>query len=401
MTQKLGIRGIFTSGLAGGDFFQNDAAREILTGYPGMANTLFAFTSAIPSAQTNSKIFEWNDEVMGYPIFTCAANATTSGSGADTLTMSGDPGNMTMSVISNVTTGEDMYVTAQSGNTLTVIRGFGGTTVAAVQAADQFIQIAQATPEASYLPPSKYFKTRFFNNFIQKIVTTTEMDEDALKEKTKEGYNPQQYIKERTLDDHLMQVERALMFGKKSENIIRDQDGQDKKLYTTGGVMSQISTNRIAIPDGTVTLDSILDAFSIAQEFQVKGRSNTGHIAFVSSAFLRRLNSLIRNAGGSYYELTYGMAEYGIKVATLETGFGTVRLIPYRLFDELVAYRGTAVMINPSLLQAKYFDKTRVRNFDVPKFVVLNAMVTQMGLQLRQEQCHAVITGLLGASPTP
>ena len=401
MTQKLGIRGIFTSGLAGGDFFLNDAAREILVGYPGMANTLFAFTSAIPSAQTNSKIFEWNDEVMGYPIFTCTANATTSGAGSETLMMVGDPGNMTMSVISNVTTGEDMYVTAQSGNTLTVIRGFGGTTVAAVTASDQFIQIAQATPEASYLPPSKYFKTRFFNNFIQKIVTTTEMDEDALKEKTKEGYNPQQYIKERTLDDHLMQVERALMFGKKSENIIRDQDGQDKKLYTTGGVMSQISTNRIAIPDGSVTLDAVLDAFSVAQEFQVKGRSNTGHIAFVSSAFLRRLNSLIRNAGGSYYELTYGTAEYGIKVATLETGFGTVQLIPYRLFDELVAYRGTAVMINPSLLQAKYFDKTRVRNFDVPKFVVLNAMVTQMGLQLRQEQCHAVITGLLGAAPTP
>lgn len=399
MTQKLGIRGIFTSGLAGGDFFLNDAARDILVGYPGMANTLFAFTSAIPSTQTNSKIFEWNDEVMGYPIFTCEANANTSGSSSTSLTMVGDPGNMTMCVISNVTTGEDMYVTAQSGNTLTVIRGFGGTTVAAVQATDQFIQIAQATPEASYLPPSKYFKTRFFNNFIQKIVTTTEMDEDALKEKTKEGYNPQQYIKERTLDDHLMQVERALMFGKKSENIIRDQDGQDKKLYTTGGVMSQISTNRIAIPNGSVTLDAILDAFSVAQEFQVKGRSNTGHIAFVSSAFLRRLNSLIRNAGGSYYELTYGVGEYGIRVATLETGFGTVKLIPYRLFDELVAYRGTAVMINPSLLQAKYFDKTRVRNFDVPKFVVLNAMVTQMGLQLRQEQCHAVITGLMGATP--
>lgn len=399
MTQKLGIRGIFTSGLAGGDFFLNDAARDILVGYPGMANTLFAFTSAIPSTQTNSKIFEWNDEVMGYPIFTCEANANTSGSSSTSLTMVGDPGNMTMCVISNVTTGEDMYVTAQSGNTLTVIRGFGNTTVAAVQATDQFIQIAQATPEASYLPPSKYFKTRFFNNFIQKIVTTTEMDEDALKEKTKEGYNPQQYIKERTLDDHLMQVERALMFGKKSENIIRDQDGQDKKLYTTGGVMSQISTNRIAIPNGSVTLDAILDAFSVAQEFQVKGRSNTGHIAFVSSAFLRRLNSLIRNAGGSYYELTYGVGEYGIRVATLETGFGTVKLIPYRLFDELVAYRGTAVMINPSLLQAKYFDKTRVRNFDVPKFVVLNAMVTQMGLQLRQEQCHAVITGLMGATP--
>lgn len=399
MTQKLGIRGIFTSGLAGGDFFLNDAARDILVGYPGMANTLFAFTSAIPSTQTNSKIFEWNDEVMGYPIFTCEANANTSGSGSLSLTMVGDQGNMTMCVISNVTTGEDMYVTAQSGNTLTVIRGFGGTTVSAVTGDDQFIQIAQATPEASYLPPSKYFKTRFFNNFIQKIVTTTEMDEDALKEKTKEGYNPQQYIKERTLDDHLMQVERALMFGKKSENIIRDQDGQDKKLYTTGGVMSQISTNRIAIPNGSVTLDAILDAFSVAQEFQVKGRSNTGHIAFVSSAFLRRLNSLIRNAGGSYYELTYGVGEYGIRVATLETGFGTVKLIPYRLFDELVAYRGTAVMINPSLLQAKYFDKTRVRNFDVPKFVVLNAMVTQMGLQLRQEQCHAVITGLMGATP--
>lgn len=399
MTQKLGIRGIFTSGLAGGDFFLNDAARDILVGYPGMANTLFAFTSAIPSTQTNSKIFEWNDEVMGYPIFTCEANANTTGDSSKSLTMVGDPGNMTMCVISNVTTGEDMYVTAQSGNTLTVIRGFGNTTVAAVQATDQFIQIAQATPEASYLPPSKYFKTRFFNNFIQKIVTTTEMDEDALKEKTKEGYNPQQYIKERTLDDHLMQVERALMFGKKSENIIRDQDGQDKKLYTTGGVMSQISTNRIAIPNGSVTLDAILDAFSVAQEFQVKGRSNTGHIAFVSSAFLRRLNSLIRNAGGSYYELTYGVGEYGIRVATLETGFGTVKLIPYRLFDELVAYRGTAVMINPSLLQAKYFDKTRVRNFDVPKFVVLNAMVTQMGLQLRQEQCHAVITGLMGATP--
>ena len=166
MVQKLGIRGIFTSGLAGGDFFVNDAAREILVGYPGMANTLFAFTSAIPSVQTNSKVFEWNDEVIGYPIFTCAANANTSGNDSTSLTMVGDPGNMTMCVISNVTSGEDMYVTAQSGNTLTVIRCFGGTEIAAVTADDQFIQIAQATPEASYLPPSKYFKTRFFNNFI-------------------------------------------------------------------------------------------------------------------------------------------------------------------------------------------------------------------------------------------
>lgn len=396
MAQKLGIRGIFTSGLAGGNFFLNDAARDILIGYPGMANTLFAFTAAIPSVQTNSRIFEWNDETIGYPTFKCS----TANNSATSLTMDNDVGNLAMSVISNVTTGEDMYVTAQAGNVLTVIRGFGGTTPAAVTETDQFIQIAQATPEASYLPPPKYYKTRFFNNFIQKIVTTTEMDEDALKEKQKEGYNAEQYLKERTLDDHLMQVERALMFGKKSENVIRDQDGQDKKLYTTAGVMQQISTNRIAIPNGQVTLDAILDAFSIAQEFQVKGKSNTGHIAFVSSAFLRRLNTLIRNAGGSYYELTYGMAEYGIKVATLETGFGTVRLIPYRLFDELVAYRGTAVMINPALMQAKYFERTRVRNFDVPKFVVLNAMVTQMGLQLRQEQCHAVITGLLGDAPS-
>lgn len=398
MTQTFGIPGLFTTGMSAGDFFVNDAARDILQSYPGMNGTLFALTSAMPSQKVDSKIFEWKDEVMGFPIFSCEANANTSGAPSETLKITGNPGVFKMCVITNTTTGEDMYVTAQDGNTLTVIRGFAGTTVKAVTETDQFLQLAQATPEASYLPPSKVFHTTFFKNYIQKIVSTTELDEDALKEKTKEGYNPEKYIKDRTVDDHAMQVERALMFGRKSETIIRDQDGQDKKLYTTDGLMAQIKTNRVAIPNGFVTLDAIIEAFSACQEYTVKGVSNAGHMAFVSQAFLRRLNSLIRSDKSSSYDLSFGTAEWGIKVARLETGAGVINMIPYRLFDELVAYRGTAVIFNPALLSTMYFEKTNVRNFKVPKFTVLNAMVTQMGLRVRQEHCHAVVTGLLGSS---
>ena len=81
----------------------------------------------------------------------------------------------------------------------------------------------------------------------------------------------------------------------------------------------------------------------------------------------------------------------------LETGSGTVNFVGYKLFDELAAYRGTAVVFNPTLINTVYFEKTNVRKFSPIKFVVMNALVTQVGLRVRQERCHGIITGLMGA----
>lgn len=392
MAQQFGIPGLFTTGRSEGDFFVNDAARDILTSYPGSNGNLFALTSALPSISTNSRIFEWSDETYDFPIFKCQANATAAAT-ATTLKVSGKIPLLKMCVISNTSTGEDMYVVDQSGDTLTVKRGFCGTTIAAVTADDVFVQLAQATPEASYLPPSKTYHTTFQKNYIQKIVSITELDEDALKEKTREGYNPQQYIKDRVLRDHTTMVERALMFGKPSESIIRDQDGQDKKLYTTAGLMHQIKSNRIALTASTNGLAGICDALSVMQERTVEGASNTGHVAFVSHAFLRKLNAMVLEK--THYNVSYGTAEYGIKVARLETGSGVVNFVPYALFDQLPAYKGTAVVFNPSLINAVYFSKTTPRSFQPLKFTVMNGLVTQMGLRVRQEKCHGIITGLM------
>lgn len=392
MAQQFGIPGLFTTGRSEGDFFVNDAARDILTSYPGSNGNLFALTSALPSISTNSRIFEWSDETYDFPIFKCEANATATAA-ATTLKVSGKVPLLKMCVISNTTTGEDMYVVDQSGDTLTVKRGFCGTTIAAVTANDVFVQLAQATPEASYLPPSKTYHTTFQKNYIQKIVSITELDEDALKEKTREGYNPQQYIKDRVLRDHTTMVERALMFGKPSESIIRDQDGQDKKLYTTAGLMYQIKSNRIALTAQTNGLAGICDALSVMQERTVEGASNTGHVAFVSHAFLRKLNAMVLDK--AHYNISYGEAQYGIKVARLETGSGVVNFVPYALFDQLPAYKGTAVVFNPSLINAVYFSKTTPRSFTPLKFTVMNGLVTQMGLRVRQEKCHGIITGLM------
>lgn len=392
MAQQFGIPGLFTTGRSEGDFFVNDAARDILTSYPGSNGNLFALTSALPSISTNSRIFEWSDETYDFPIFKCEANATATAA-ATTLKISGKVPLLKMCVISNTSTGEDMYVVDQSGDTLTVKRGFCGTTIAAVTANDVFVQLAQATPEASYLPPSKTYHTTFQKNYIQKIVSITELDEDALIEKTREGYNPQQYIKDRVLRDHTTMVERALMFGKPSESIIRDQDGQDKKLYTTAGLMYQIKSNRIALTAATNGLAGICDALSVMQERTVEGASNTGHTAFVSHAFLRKLNAMVLDK--AHYNISYGEAQYGIKVARLETGSGVVNFVPYALFDQLPAYKGTAVVFNPSLINAVYFSKTTPRSFKPMKFTVMNGLVTQMGLRVRQEKCHGIITGLM------
>ena len=393
MAQQFGIKGLFTTGMSAGNFFVNDAAREILTSYPGDNGNLFALTSALPSQSTNSRIFEWKDETIDFPIFKCGAEADTTKT--EIVVANAQNTNLKMCVISDTTTGEDMYVTDQDGNKLTVVRGFAGTEAKAVTADDEFVLLAQATPEASYLPPPKFFHTTFQKNFIQKIVSTTEIDEDALKEKTVDGYKPEQYIRERSLDDHAMQVERALMFGKASENIIRDQDGQDKKLYTTDGLMAQIKTNRINISNGEVSLSAINTALSTIQERTVKGHSNNGHIAFVSHAFLHRLNDMVSDK--AHYNISYGEAQYGIKIMRMETGSGTVNFVGYKLFDELAAYRGTAVVFNPTLINTVYFEKTNVRKFSPIKFVVMNALVTQVGLRVRQERCHGIITGLMGA----
>ena len=389
---KNGIKGLFTTGLFGNDAVVNDTANEVLITYPGLSNTLFAMSAKMRQGSVSGVQFNWQDSSVDVPIVTLAEannNATelTLGAGHENTLCK-------MMMLMNATTKEYIYVMAQNGRTLTVKRGMCGTAAGAIQATDPIYVMYQVSPEASSRPPSRYYKPAHHTNYVQIIRTLTEVSKTALKTNYR-GAKPSEYIKKMAHQDHVMQCEMAMMFGKKGVEVVIDADGQEKPMYMTDGLYNQIQTNRtVFTSDNPVNLKTFITAVNQSFGRSVDGMAGNTKLAFTSRLVLERISEMMLD--NKTYIMKTGETEYGIKINKIICPSGEINLIADAAFDMLPAYQGTMIVMDPNLFEVKYGDKTVAEDASEPgKDAVATVMTTRLGVKVACEECNAVIDGLL------
>lgn len=388
-----GIKGLFTSGLFGNDAIVNDLPNEVLITYPGLANTLFAMSARMKQGSVSGNQFSWQDSAVDIPIVHASAQVAADGT---TLTLAGANANTLckMMMIMNATTKEYFYVTNQSGATLTVKRGMCGSTAGVIATTDDLYVLYQVSPEASSRPPSRYYKPAHHTNYVQIIRTLTEVSKTSLKTNYR-GVKPSEYIKKMAYQDHVMQCELAMMFGRKGVATVVDADGVEKPMYMTDGIYNQIKTNRTAFTDSNpVTLKSFITAVNQAFGRSVDGMAGNTKLAFTSRLVLEKISALMLD--NKTYIMKAGETEYGIKVNKIICPSGEINLIADAAFDALPAYQGSMVVMDPNLFEAKYNDKTVAEDASEPgKDSVATVMTSRLGVKVQCEECNAVIDGLL------
>lgn len=379
------IPGIFSS--QGGinaerlDSFNSKLFRSQLAG----TAPIFALSSGSAQFQLTSKIHYW---FMKQPYSSkLIASAAASGT-ATSITVDKGAVVEPSSVIMNTKTNEYMFVSAVSGNTLTVVRGFAESTAAAVTQNDELLYLGTAKKEGSLAPNPKYRRGVPRMNYSQIFRNGWGTTRTAEYIKFITG-NKATENKEDAVSMHAQDIEMALLLGRKSLNQV---DGSEV-LSTMDGLMSIVKNNTALA--AAATLDSIQEWMYSNFGTCPEGVPNE-RVVMTSLNVLYILNKLIREAGSSYYPIGTATKVYGLDVYALQLpGMQEVKILAHPLFSQTESLSKSMLIYHPGLIKIGYMTDAEIKDATpVGMDGQANVITSELTLEYADENTGGVLSNI-------
>lgn len=379
------IPGIFSS--QGGinaerlDSFNSKLFRSQLAG----TAPIFALSSGSAQFQLTSKIHYWfmKQPYSSKLIASAAANNT-----ATSITVDKGAVVEPSSVIMNTKTNEYMFVSAVSGNTLTVVRGFAESTAAAVTQNDELLYLGTAKKEGSLAPNPKYRRGVPRMNYSQIFRNGWGTTRTAAHIKFITG-NKATENKEDAVSMHAQDIEMALLLGRKSLNQV---DGSEV-LSTMDGLMSIVKNNTALA--AAATLDSIQEWMYSNFETCPEGVPNE-RVVMTSLNVLYILNKLIREAGSSYYPIGTATKVYGLDVYALQLpGMQEVKILAHPLFSQTESLSKSMLIYHPGLIKIGYMTDAEIKDATpVGMDGQANVITSELTLEYADENTGGILSNI-------
>lgn len=378
------IPGIFSS--QGGinaerlDSFNSKLFRSQLAG----TAPIFALSSGSAQFQLTSKIHYWFMKQPYSSKLIASAAATT----ATSITVDKGAVVEPSSVIMNTKTNEYMFVSAVSGNTLTVVRGFAESTAAAVTQNDELLYLGTAKKEGSLAPNPKYRRGVPRMNYSQIFRNGWGTTRTAEHIKFITG-NKATENKEDAVSMHAQDIEMALLLGRKSLNQV---DGSEV-LSTMDGLTSIVKNNTALA--AAATLDSIQEWMYSNFETCPEGVPNE-RVVMTSLNVLYILNKLIREAGSSYYPIGTATKVYGLDVYALQLpGMQEVKILAHPLFSQTESLSKSMLIYHPGLIKIGYMTDAEIKDATpVGMDGQANVITSELTLEYADENTGGVLSNI-------
>lgn len=351
------IQGIFASnqGIVGdrvGDF-----ASAILQINPTGTSLMLALSSGMGKSGAGDTIFHWFEDSH-------QAGRTTTVSGGTTTTVVVGDGSMYVpnQVLLVEETGEIIMVTQIADNSLTVIRGLGGTTVTSINSSMHVQSIGNAHEEASAMPTAITQQGSPRMNYTQIFRNSWAISGTAKAVQVRTG-NRLTHNKRMCALYHAEDMERAMIWGRKD---VRTINGKPFRL--TDGIQSQIEQYSGLVEDvtdGTTAgnYSALLFEDYIRRVFakNVKGQPNE-RIAIGGDLWLAGLNQMAKLDGT--YNISQGETKLGIMVTTIVTPFGQLKLMTHPLMNENPSWQGELMILHPGGIRRRMLRETNEEGYD-------------------------------------
>lgn len=379
------IPGIFSS--QGGinaerlDSFNSKLFRSQLAG----TAPIFALSSGSAQFQLTSKIHYW---FMKQPYSSKLIASATANNTATSITVDKGAVVEPSSVIMNTKTNEYMFVSAVSGNTLTVVRGFAESTAVAVTQNDELLYLGTAKKEGSLAPNPKYRRGVPRMNYSQIFRNGWGTTRTAEYIKFITG-NKATENKEDAVSMHAQDIEMALLLGRKSLNQV---DGSEV-LSTMDGLMSIVKNNTALV--AAATLDSIQEWMYSNFETCPEGVPNE-RVVMTSLNVLYILNKLIREAGSSYYPIGTATKVYGLDVYALQLpGMQEVKILAHPLFSQTESLSKSMLIYHPGLIKIGYMTDAEIKDATpVGMDGQANVITSELTLEYADENTGGVLSNI-------
>lgn len=379
------IPGIFSS--QGGinaerlDSFNSKLFRSQLAG----TAPIFALSSGSAQFQLTSKIHYW---FMKQPYSSKLIASATANNAATSITVDKGAVVEPSSVIMNTKTNEYMFVSAVSGNTLTVVRGFAESTAAAVTQNDELLYLGTAKKEGSLAPNPKYRRGVPRMNYSQIFRNGWGTTRTAEHIKFITG-NKATENKEDAVSMHAQDIEMALLLGRKSLN----QVDSSEVLSTMDGLTSIVKNNTALV--AATTLDSIQEWMYSNFETCPEGVPNE-RVVMTSLNVLYILNKLIREAGSSYYPIGTATKVYGLDVYALQLpGMQEVKILAHPLFSQTESLSKSMLIYHPGLIKIGYMTDAEIKDATpVGMDGQANVITSELTLEYADENTGGVLSNI-------
>jgi len=389
----MAVKGIFASdsnipGSRKGDF----ASGLLQTEQTGDA-PLFALTSGMKSADASDIIVTWFEENN----LTGRIKVTDDNTSSDTTLTVDDATQVTAGTLFMVEgNGEMIYVESVSGSVLTVVRGFGGSTAAAINGATagapdyapiQRIGNAQEEGSGRQTAIANLGFPRF--NYMQIFRNPWDVTGTA---KAVE-YHTGDLVAKSKADAarmHAADIERSILFGR-----LATGTQNSKAFRTMDGITNQLSSNVQAQSTNTKWEDIDLFLEGVFNR-NIKGLPNE-RIAFCGNTVVRILNEIARL--DSTMNIMPSEDVFGIKIKRWETPFGDINLMTHPLFSESPLWTKDLIVLHPGAMRVRYLRRTHEDRNDTDGSRAgvdadFGTLTTEMSMEYKAEATGGYFTGI-------
>lgn len=384
----MAVKGVFASdsGITGdrtGDF----AAALLLTQPTGSA-PLLALTSGMESAPAHDVVVTWFEENH----FSGRINVTNNATTGTSLVVDDATGTVVGTIYLIEATGEYVFVTVVAGTTLTVERGFAGTTNTTIDGSGTDVpiqRIGTAYAEGSSKPTAIALLGNPIFNYLQIFRNAWDVTGTARRVQFHTG----DVVAKNKRDAgvmHAEDIERSLLFGKKSLGV---QDNQPFR--TMDGIVTQISTNSTS-QSTNVQYTDIRDFLKDVFASNIKGKPNE-RIAFCGSTVLGVLDTLAMTWG--HMNLAPGQTEFGMDITKWRTPFGMISLMTHPLMNESPLWTKDLYVFHPGAIRTRYLRRTHEDDYmtDGTRAGIdsdFGVLTTELCIELKAELTSGKYTGI-------
>ena len=243
------------------------------------------------------------------------------------------------------------------GTTLTVERGFGGTTVTDTDGSgtpEPMQRIGTAYEEASARPVAvaNLGYPRF--NYMQIFRNVWDVSGTLRRVEHHTGDQVAKNRRDATIF-HAEDIERSLWFSNKTIGV---KNGNPFR--TMDGITAQITTNVQAQVTnvGYIDMRDFLEGVFLRN---IKGKPNE-RIAFCGNTVLGVLDSIAMTFG--QFNLEAGQTQFGMEITNWRTPFGKISLMTHPLFNESPLWTEDLHVLHPGAMRTRWLRRTNEDDYD-------------------------------------
>ena len=335
---------------------------------------------SLKKKETTDPEFKWFEDAFG-----TREGATTTGqtskniaSTPSVVMASGTGVNFSVGdVIKFVASGYTFLITAISTDTLTLSNELGGSTGTVDLSSLTVWIIGNSNEEGAGLRTLKGTESVEKTGYCQIFRTPFGVSETSKNTKTFIRENDFDYQRRKKGIEHMVDIERAFLFGKKAK--ITGAGGKPQRF--TGGIIPQISTYATANVDTEAEFEAFLeDAFE---------NGEVEKYAFCGPAFISQVNQWAKNK----MMVLPKDKTYGIQITQYVSAHGTLNLIKHDLLKG-TPYGNYCVVVDFAAVWYRYLTNRdtklltdRQDNGDDER---IDEYLSEVGLQFEQEERHAI-----------